>query len=229
MKVGNFNLFLLSLILPILIIFGQEFWLSSSSKINLIISAAASLQPMMEEIKIVYEQNHPDISLNYNFGASGLLAQQIERGAPVNIFFSASTLEMDKLKQKNLIRNDIRRNILKNKIVLISHKNFSKLKNISNLTDDNISKIIIGTPDIVPVGRYAQQVFNYYQIWDKIQSKLVFAKDEQAVLSYVELGYAEAAIMQCPKCNKLIAETVANNMRKSKKDCSGWLIRRIRG
>ena len=37
----------------------------------------------------------------------------------------------------------------------------------------------------------------------------------------IKLGYAEAAIKQCPNCNLIIAESVANNLRKSKKDQKG--------
>lgn len=186
-----FQLLLLSFVLPILMVIGNKFIFNSATQVNLIISVAASLQPMMEEIKLVYQQDFPHVILNYNFGASGLLAQQIEQGAPVNLFFSASSLEMDKLAQKNLIINSSRHNILGNRIVLISNKNSSHIKNISDLSNHKISKIIIGNPTSVPVGRYTEQVFNYYQIWDKIKSKLVFAKDEQAVLSYIELGYAD--------------------------------------
>jgi len=37
----------------------------------------------------------------------------------------------------------------------------------------------------------------------------------------IKLGYAEAAIAQCPNCNLVISESVANNLRKSKKDQKG--------
>jgi molybdate transport system substrate-binding protein len=190
-----FQLLLLSFLLPILIVIGNKFIFNFTTQVNLIISVATSLQPMMEEIKLVYQGDFPHVILNYNFGASGLLAQQIEQGAPVNLFFSASSLEMDKLAQKNLIVNTSRRNILVNQIVLISNKNNSYLKNITDLTNKKIAKIIIGNPTIVPAGRYAEQVFNYYQIWNQIKSKLVFAQDEQAVLSYIELGYADVGMV----------------------------------
>ena len=194
-KVNHYQLLLFSLILPILIVIGNKVILNSGTQVNLIISAAASLQPMMDEIKIVYQQDYPHVILNYNFGASGLLAQQIEQGAPVNLFFSASTLEIDKLEQKNLIVKNSRHNILENQIVLVSNKKTLYINNISDLSNHKISKIIMGNPTVVPAGRYAQQVFNYYQIWEQVESKLVFAKDEQAVLSYIELGYADAGLV----------------------------------
>ncbi len=168
---------------------------NQSSTNSLIISAAASLEPAMEEIKLLYQQNHPQVTLNYNFGASGLLQQQIERGAPVDIFLSASEVELDKLAQKNLIIGASRHHLLRNRIALIVNKNNENIRQISDLTNNQISKITIGDPNVVPAGRYAQQAIDYYQLTDNIKDKLVFAKDEQAVLTYVELGYTDVGFV----------------------------------
>lgn len=56
---------------------------------ELTISAAASLQDALNDIKANFEKEHTNITLNFNFGASGALQQQISQGAPVDLFFSA--------------------------------------------------------------------------------------------------------------------------------------------
>ncbi|MCK9909746.1 molybdate ABC transporter substrate-binding protein, partial [Microbacteriaceae bacterium K1510] len=61
-----------------------------AEKAELIISAAASLTDAMNELKRSFESEHPTITLIYNFGSSGKLAQQIEQGAPADLFLSAS-------------------------------------------------------------------------------------------------------------------------------------------
>src|SRR4051794_26768797 len=58
---------------------------------NLPVSVAASLQTVMQEVAAKYSTARVDL----NFGASGALAQQIARGAPADIFFSASSKSMD--------------------------------------------------------------------------------------------------------------------------------------
>lgn len=67
---------------------------------SLTISAAASLKDVMAEIKLLYQQEKPNIKLTYNFGSSGSLQRQIEQGAPVDIFISAATNKMDILEKK---------------------------------------------------------------------------------------------------------------------------------
>ena len=52
----------------------------------LTVSAAASLKESLEEIQEIYTKDKPSASLIYNFGASGALQQQIEQGAPVDLF-----------------------------------------------------------------------------------------------------------------------------------------------
>ena len=58
--------------------------------VELTISAAASLQDALKEIEKQYKEKEPNIKLSFNFGASGALQQQIEQGAPADLFFSAA-------------------------------------------------------------------------------------------------------------------------------------------
>ena len=74
-----------------------------TEKVELTISAAASLTDAFKEIQTNYENKNKQIKLNFNFGASGALQQQIEQGAPVDLFFSAATKNMKTLVDKQLI------------------------------------------------------------------------------------------------------------------------------
>ena len=58
-----------------------------TEKVELTISAAASLTDAFKEIQTNYETKNKQIKLNFNFGASGALQQQIEQGAPADLFF----------------------------------------------------------------------------------------------------------------------------------------------
>ena len=53
----------------VLIIIFTNNWFKHNSSESLIISAAASVQPVMLEIKEVYQQSHPQVNVTYNFGA----------------------------------------------------------------------------------------------------------------------------------------------------------------
>jgi len=161
----------------------------------LTVSAAASLQNVLEEVKQAYNNIHPDVRITYNFGASGALQQQIEQGADVDIFISAAAKQMDALQSKNLLLTNSRKNLLGNQIVLIVPKNTQDISSFKDLTGDHITKIALGEPSSVPAGKYAQEVLNYLKIFDAVKSKLVFAKDVRQVLSYVESENVDAGIV----------------------------------
>lgn len=164
-------------------------------QVNLTISAAASLTDAMKDIQTAYAKEQKDVTLTLNFGSSGSLQQQIEQGAPVDIFMSAAAKQMDNLEAKDLIVKESRQNLLKNKMVLVASKNSKGIEKLDDLATDKVKIIAIGDPASVPAGKYAQEVLTYYGLWDKVQSKLVLAKDVRQVLAYVEAGNAEAGFV----------------------------------
>ncbi|WP_137666600.1 molybdate ABC transporter substrate-binding protein [Sphaerospermopsis reniformis] len=167
----------------------------AQSNTNLLVSAAASLQEALEEIKPLYQQTNPNINITYNFGSSGALQQQIEQGAPVDVFISAAKRQVDALEQKNLLLPGSRTIIAKNRLVLVVPGNISGISSFYNFKDTRVKKVAIGEPRSVPAGQYAQQVLQKLKIWDHIKSKLVFANNVRQVLSFVESGNADAGLV----------------------------------
>lgn len=162
---------------------------------TILVSAAASLKEALEEVKPLYKQTKPNVNVTYNFGASGALQQQIENGAPADIFISAAKKQMDALQSKNLILTDTRSNLLTNKLVLIVPKNSSGITSFRQLTDSKVKKIAVGEPRSVPAGQYAEEVFKNLGISQQVKSKLVLGNNVRQVLSFVESGNADAGIV----------------------------------
>lgn len=162
---------------------------------TILVSAAASLKEALEEVKPLYKQTKPNVNVTYNFGASGALQQQIENGAPTDIFVSAAKKQMDALQSKGLILADTRRNLLTNKLVLIVPKNSSGITSFRQLTGSKINKIAVGEPRSVPAGQYAQEVFKNLGISQQVKAKLVLGNNVRQVLSFVESGNADAGIV----------------------------------
>lgn len=167
----------------------------TKKSITLTISIAASLKDAMGEIQKLYSQEKPNVTLQLNFGSSGSLQQQIEQGAPVDVFISAGSKQMDGLQKKSLIINETKKNLLGNKVVLIVPKDSSKVSDFQSLTSENVKNIALGEPSSVPAGKYGEDVLTSVKVWDKVQSKLVLAKDVRQVLSWVESGDADAGIV----------------------------------
>lgn len=165
-------------------------------KATLTISAAISLTDALEEMKPIFEKEH-DVELTFNLGGSGKLAQQIQQGAPVDVFISANQDWMDILEHEKLIQSDTRKDITGNKIAFISSKktnlSIDSLEEIDQL--DSVKQIAVGNPETVPAGKYTEQFLTSLNKWDELQDKLILAKDVRQVLTYVETGNADVGFV----------------------------------
>lgn len=162
--------------------------------VTLTVSAAASLQDVMKAIAADYRQQHPRTSLVYNFGSSGALQQQIEQGAPVDVFFSAAPKQMNALEQQNLLLPGTRQNLVGNRVVLLAPKN-TDIAGFQDLTNASVQRVAIGDPGSVPAGQYAQEVLTSLKLYSALKPKLVFARDVRQVLAYVETGNVDAGLV----------------------------------
>jgi molybdate transport system substrate-binding protein len=163
---------------------------------TLMVSAAASLTDVLNELKPAFEREHPGLTVTYNFGGSGKLATQIEQGAPADVFLSASKQEMDRLEEKQLIAKDTRLDFAKNELVLITASSSPlALTSFEELGGDAIKHLAVGEPVSVPAGRYAKEALEHLKLWDGLSGKLVFGSDVRQVLTYVESGNADAGIV----------------------------------
>jgi molybdate transport system substrate-binding protein len=153
------------------------------------------LKDALDEIAKAFEEKNPGVSIAFNYGGSGTLQHQIEQGAPVDIFFSASEKQMDALQAEHLIIPDTRRDMLRNSLVLVTPASNDAVKDFSDLEKPSVKTIALGEPATVPAGMYAQQVLEHLKLFEAIKSKVVYAKDVRAVLTYVETGNADAGLV----------------------------------
>ncbi len=164
-----------------------------SEDVQLTVSAAASLKDVLTELSSEYKKDHPNVTVKFNFGSSGALQQQIEQGAPADLFFSAAQDKFDRLVEQGLISKSDSVNLLENSLVLIVPKEKAKqVKSFEDLTKSGVDKLAVGKPESVPAGKYAKETLTSLHLWSKVQSKIVYGKDVRQVLSYVETGNADA-------------------------------------
>ncbi|EKN69208.1 putative molybdate-binding lipoprotein [Neobacillus bataviensis LMG 21833] len=160
--------------------------------VELTISAAASLQDALTEITDNFSEKNKQIIINYNFGASGALQQQISQGAPVDLFFSAAEDKFEKLVSEGLIESGV--NLVGNELVLVVPKGAKKeIKSFADLP--KADKLSIGTPEVVPAGSYAKEALTNLKVWNSVAEKVVPAKDVRQVLTYVETGNVDAGMV----------------------------------
>ncbi|MEL6494554.1 MAG: molybdate ABC transporter substrate-binding protein [Cyanobacteria bacterium J06623_7] len=169
-----------------------------SKSAELVISAAASMQQVLEEIRLLYNQQYPHTKIVFNFGSSGALQYQIEQGAPVDIFISAAPQQMNRLAQKKLLIASTRRNIARNQMVLVVPRTSQPdlpLAGFTDLTNLAVDKIALGEPNSVPAGQYAREILIGLNIIDAVTAKAIYGKDVRQVFSYVATGNIDAGIV----------------------------------
>jgi molybdate transport system substrate-binding protein len=176
---------------------------TSTGSVDLNVFAAASLTEPFSEIGKLFESNHPGVHVVLNFAGSQQLAQQINQGAPADIFASANNLQMKMVIQAGGIVSGTQETFVKNRLVVIYPKNNpAGLKQLKDLAKPGL-KLVFAAKD-VPVGQYTLQFLNQakddpafgssYQ--DAVIKNVVSYEDNvKAVLAKVALGEADAGIV----------------------------------
>ena len=168
----------------------------TGSAVELTILAAASLTDVCNEIKTEYEAAHPNMTLNFSYGASGALQTQIEEGAPADLFFSAATKQMTALNDEGLMDPDSIVKLLENKVVLIVPEDSDKdITSFEDVATDKVGMIGLGEPGSVPVGQYSEEIFNSLEILDTVKTKANYGSDVRTVLSWVETGAVDCGVV----------------------------------
>ena len=142
----------------------------------------------------MFEEAHPEITVEGTYDSSGKLQTQIEEGLEADIFFSAATAQMDALTEEGLIKKDTVTDLLENKIVLIAAKgeeeNYTSFEDIAKAETP-----ALGDPASVPAGQYAQEALTNLGLWEEVSAKASFGTNVTEVLNWVAEGSAQAGIV----------------------------------
>ena len=164
-------------------------------KNELNVFAAISLKDALAEIGTAFTSGN-GVKVYYNFAASTTLQRQLEKGAPADVFISASPRQVDALEAGGLLEAKSRRDLLTNQLVLVCNKGAGiAVETPTHLAASNISRIAIGHPSSVPAGAYAKEALMHFGLWEKIHPKLIFGADVRATLAYVTSGNVDIAIV----------------------------------
>ncbi len=179
--------------------------------VELIVFAAASMTETMNQLKEMYEQNNPNVTVTYNFDSSGKLLTQIKEGADCDLFISAAPKQMNAMDgslkddaEKNpdgldLIVTGSRINLLENKVTLTvpegNPKGIESFDQLAELLKNGDVMLAIGNSD-VPVGQYTLKIFNYYGIDEtSVANKLTYGNNVKEVTSQVSEAAADCGII----------------------------------
>jgi molybdate transport system substrate-binding protein len=157
----------------------------------LLVFAAASLQRALTAAGEAFTRE-TGRRVTFSFAATSALVRQLEQGAPADVLASADVEWMDWAAERRLIRADTRRDVLGNTLVLIAPADWTGTLAIGPgmalLPALGDSRLALGNPRGVPVGRYAEQALTRLGVWDAVKDKVAAAADVRAVVNLVARG-----------------------------------------
>jgi molybdate transport system substrate-binding protein len=163
---------------------------------ELTLSVAISMKEAVGEIGRRFLQSRSGVRLSYNFGGSGELQQQIEAGAPVDVFVSAADRQIDELDRKGLILSGSRRTFARNALaVVVPADTGLTITRAADLLQPRVRRIGIGNPRTVPAGQYAEECLRRLGLLDGVRDRLVFGENVRQVLEYVVRGEVDAGFV----------------------------------
>jgi molybdate transport system substrate-binding protein len=167
---------------------------SPAAKHELTVSGAASLTDAFTDIGKAFEAQDPGVTVTFNFGPSDGLATQINDGAPVDVFASASPTWMDSVQNGGPGVSD-RADFARNRLaIIVPTDNPAGIKGIEDLANDGVQLVIAA--EGVPAGDYARQILKNAGIYEEAMANVVSnAEDVRSVVTSVASGDADAGVV----------------------------------
>jgi molybdate transport system substrate-binding protein len=153
--------------------------------------AAASLKTALDEIAADYKVR-TGVMVIVSYAGTPALARQIEAGAPADVLISASKDWMDYLEDRGLIQSDTRRDLLLNRLVLISSlpRSFRRVletgADVTNLLGEE--RLSMALVESVPAGQYGKEALISLGVWDKVKDQVVQSENVAQALRLVASG-----------------------------------------
>ena len=209
---------------------------------ELLVAAAADLVFAFREIAPLFEQQH-QAKVTLTFGSTGQLAQQIQHGAPVDVFFAANVAFVEDLRAKGVVVADSVEPYAQGRIVLATHRSRQALASVKDLTREDVRRIAIANPTHAPYGVAAREALVSAGIWEQLQPKLVYGENIRQALQFLETQNVDAAIISLsladapdirfrlidPSLHRPIVQAAAVTARSRQPDLARAFIRFVNG
>jgi molybdate transport system substrate-binding protein len=157
------------------------------------VAAAGNLRFIINDLKAKYIQSNPKTKIDMTLGSSGALTGQIINGAAFDFFMAADLKFPQKLKEQGYTIGDVKTYGFGKLVLWSSTIDVSKGMNV--ISDPKVKRIAIANPGIAPYGERAVQCLKYYNIYESVKNKLVYAENIAQAAQFAETGNAEVAFI----------------------------------
>ena len=158
------------------------------------VAAAADLRYAFNELLPLFQKSHPTHQFELILGSSGKFMQQIENGAPFDLFFSADVTMPTQLLANGKAVAPVTPYAV-GRIVLWSAKVDASQLSLASLDRPEFRKIAIASPDHAPYGTRAKEALQHSGVWPRVQHKLVFGDNIAHTAQLIDSQAAEVGII----------------------------------
>ncbi|MGI4792414.1 MAG: molybdate ABC transporter substrate-binding protein [Janthinobacterium lividum] len=159
------------------------------------VAAAANLQKVFTEALIPAFTKKTGVSVTPTFGATTLLATQIENGAPIDVFVAADTATPNRLAAEKLLAVGTVQPYAIGQLVVWSRKDAAHHPaTVQDLASPLYAKISFANPKTAPYGLAAQQAFAKTGLTATVAPRLVQAENIGQALQFAQSGNADVAL-----------------------------------
>jgi molybdate transport system substrate-binding protein len=124
------------------------------------------------------------------------LAQQIEQGAPFDLFAAANVSFVDELLARDRLLADTKDLYAVGRITIWTRQDSGmKFETLQDLLQPGVKYVAIANPDHAPYGIAAREAMQSAGLWDALQSRLVLGENALATLQYGQRGDVDVAIV----------------------------------
>jgi molybdate transport system substrate-binding protein len=171
-----------------------EFLLFSSLSVaqsTLTVAAAADLSSLEPLLAQQFEKTNP-IRVRFVTAASAMLSEQIENGAPYDIFLSANSQFIDRLGSFGKVVPDSIRAYAVGRVGVLWRD--GKSHELKDLTENWVRFVALPNPQLAPYGAAARQALEHAGVWKQVQPKVVYGENVRQALELFDSGNADAVL-----------------------------------
>lgn len=167
---------------------------SRSPSMTITVSAASDLKDVFPKLAQLWEQETGH-RVVFNFGSTGQLAQQITRGAPVDLFAAANRQFVEELDEKGLVFSETKALYGVGRITLWQREEGSlEINQLEDLLKPEVQRVAIANPNHAPYGTAAREALTTAGLWEELQPKLILGENISQTQQYAMTGNVDVAI-----------------------------------
>jgi molybdate transport system substrate-binding protein len=167
----------------------------ASGSDTIVLSAASDLAAALPALGMAFRAE-TGVQVTATVGSSGMLAQQILNGAPVDVFASADRSWVERLDSAGRTVPGTRSTYARGELALVLAPGLGRRTiALGDLASEEFRRIAIANPAFAPYGRAARQALERSGVWQAIHARLVTSENVRQALEYVVSGNVDAALV----------------------------------